>query len=77
MTAWSALLAASTLLAGTAWQLLTSPRTGTVVNDGIVAEISTMHIDIELADTPVLAEVADSPITVELSTEAIEVEITE
>ena len=28
MTAWNALLAASTLLAGTAWQLITNPKPG-------------------------------------------------
>lgn len=50
---------------------------GTIVNDGILAELSTMQVDVELQDSPVVAEIANSPFTVELSTPVIEVEICE
>ena len=84
MTAWDHLLASSTLPAGTAWQLLTSPRAGTVVSDGIAVDLSTPQFDLELsvddlavevADGSVVAEVDDASIEVQLGTDAAETEI--
>ena len=49
----------------------------TIVNDGILAELDTMQIDVELQDSPISAEVSDFPFTVELITPVIEVEIQE
>lgn len=88
MTAWEKLLAASSLLAGTAWQLIGSPKTGgagLVVNDGVAvelsdaslyAEIEPMQIEVELAEPTVTVDLADMAITAEISPEPIEVEIT-
>jgi hypothetical protein len=50
---------------------------GVIVNDGIVAELNTMQVEVELQDSPVIAEVDSNPIVVEVGTPAIEVEIYE
>lgn len=79
MTAWAALLAASSLPSGTAWQLLNAPRTGTgvVVNDGIAAEVAPMEVFAEVQDAPEIVEVADTAIEAVVAAGPIEVEIPE
>ena len=77
MTAWDSLKAASSLLVGNAWTLISNPRTGVVVNDGITVELGTMQVDVELQDSPITAEVVDTSYVVEVSTQVIEVEICE
>lgn len=90
MTAWQKLLAASQLLAGTAWELISNPKTGTgggvIVNDGVeveisqeavIAEIEPMDIELELEETSVKVEVVTENIEVELESAPIEVEICE
>lgn len=90
MNAWQKLLAASQLAAGTAWQLLSNPKTGIgggiIVNDGVEVEvgqdpfsveIDTMQIDVELAALELVAEIQDTALEVEVAAEPIEVEITE
>lgn len=60
MTAWISLLAASQLLAGTAWDLITHPRIGgpvTIHNDGIAVSV---------ADTAVTAVVSTSLVQVDV-----------
>lgn len=60
MTAWEALKAASSLAIGTAWELLTSPKTGsgTVLNDGYTVALPTSYsavfspTDVTVALTP-------------------------
>jgi hypothetical protein len=79
MTAWAALLAASSLSSGTAWQLLNSPRqgSGVVVNDGIAAEVAAMEVVAEMQDAPTVAEVLDTAIDAVVTVGPIEVEISE
>lgn len=80
MTAWEWLKSRSSLLAGSAWDLLTHPAAGSgvVINDGYFVEMTTMEVETTLLDTPVLVEVPDQSLTVEIpSTGAIEVEIAE
>jgi len=78
MTAWQKLLACSQLLAGTAWELISSPKTGSagvVINDGVTVEVNTMDIEIQL---PSEIEVQLQPsVEVEMMTSPIEVEISE
>lgn len=87
MTAWAKLLACSQLLAGTAWQLISNPKTGgtgVVVNDGIavelsldaaLAEVADMQIEVELPTPEVVVEVAPPTVAVEVAATPIEVEI--
>lgn len=87
MTAWAKLLACSQLLAGTAWQLISSPKTGgtgLVVNDGVAveieidaaqAEVADMQIEVAVNAAPVTAEVQQDAVAVEVATAPIEVEI--
>lgn len=65
MTAWEALKAASSLAFGTAWELLTSPKTGsgTVLNDGYAVSLPTGYsaiffptaVTVALAPAPAVA----------------------
>ena len=79
MTAWAKLLACSQLASGTAWELISAPKTGgagVIMNDGISVEIATMEIDVEVpAEIEVGLQL--SPVEVEVSTAPIEVEICE
>lgn len=59
------------------WSGMGSGGDMTIVNDGILTELSTMEIDVDLQDSPISSEVLDSPFTVELGTPIIEVEIQE
>lgn len=80
MTAWEALRAASTLVVGTAWELLTSPKTGgagLVINDGVHVEVAAMEVEATVADAAITAELADTAVVAEVSTAAIEVEVYE
>lgn len=79
MTAWQKLLACSQLLAGTAWQLISNPKTGgagVVMNDGISVEVASMEIDVEV-QAEIEVELQLNPVEVEVSTAPIEVEICE
>lgn len=79
MTAWTKLLACSQLTSGTAWELISAPKTGgagVVVNDGISVEVATMEIEIEV-QAEVEVELQLNPVEVEVSTAPIEVEICE
>jgi hypothetical protein len=67
MSAWAALLAASRLTAGTAWQLLHAPRTGgaggtgPIVNDGITALVADGPAALVVADAPWIVHVVPDP----------------
>lgn len=87
MTAWARLLAASQLVAGTAWQLISSPKSGgsgVVVNDGIAVELTNPDwsvevqmavVEVELTAPQIVVELAEQSIAVELAAAPIEVEI--
>lgn len=87
MKAWDQLLANSSLSGGTAWQLLTNPKTGgtgVVLNDGFIVElgdsqfaveVSAMEIEVEVVIQELIAEVQDKSVLVDVSTAPIEVEI--
>lgn len=78
MTAWQRLLAASSLAIGTAWDLITHPKTGcagTVVSNGatvsiapgINAALTDFHFDIALDMTGFSAAIEDPQITVSVA----------
>lgn len=78
MTAWAKLLAASQLLAGTAWQLISSPKVGgvgLVVSDGVAVELDLSAALAEVADMQIDAEVNLAPVVAEIQTGAVEVEV--
>jgi len=54
MSAWDKLLAASSLLAGTAWELISSPKTGS----GSGATVYVQQVDVRLNDGTVFATAA-------------------
>ncbi len=59
MSAWTKLLAASSLAIGSAWQLISSPRTGgsgVVVNNGV-----------QVADIRITTTVADNRLNIALA----------
>lgn len=67
MTAWARLLEASSLAVGTAWELLTHPRTGTgvVLNDGYTVTLAAGAVaTVDDRSTTVL--VADKSVSAEL-----------
>lgn len=68
MTAWEFLKSASTLAVGTAWELITHPKTGSgvILSDGYKIEIAGGYIA-EISDKAFLAELAMVRITVELA----------
>lgn len=73
MSAWQRLLAASSLAVGTAWDLITNPKTGgagVVVNTGAVALVPDTSMSVAIADAGITVAlvplavgvpVADSP----------------
>lgn len=68
MSAWSSLLAASSLLAGSAWELITNPKTGgtgVVINDGYTVSLGDA-MQLELNDTPYAALVQDEGVELNL-----------
>ena len=68
MSAWDALKAASSLLVGTAWELLTNPKTGgtgVVINDGYTVSLGEA-MQLELVDTPHATLVQDGVIELSL-----------
>lgn len=79
MSAWTNLLAASSLALGTAWDLITHPNTGgsgTVVNNGMTVALATGSFSVALdaasrqvavADNRVAVTVADSEINASFS----------
>jgi hypothetical protein len=79
MTAWAKLLAASQLLAGTAWQLISSPKVGgagLIVNDGVTAEIGDEPVAVEVAGATMVEVNLDSQdVAAQIGTIEIEVEI--
>lgn len=79
MSAWTDLLARSSIAIGTAWQHLTSPLLagGTVVNDGIAVEVEEMLIDAEVEDTALDATVDISPVEADVEDNSIIVEVEE
>lgn len=68
MTAWEFLKTASALATGTAWGLITHPKTGSgvVLNDGYRVEVAGGYTA-EVADLVLLAKLATAQITVELT----------
>lgn len=78
MTAWSNLLAKSSIAVGTAWEHLTSilaGGSGVVVNDGVTVEVDEMTVEATVEDLsvdasvdldPVEAQVEDNPIIAEV-----------
>jgi len=67
MSAWDKLLAASSLLAGTAWQLISSPKTGS----GSGATVYVQQIDVRLDDGNVSSSVVVDVDSVELQDDTI------
>ncbi len=70
MSAWTKLLAASSLAIGTAWELISSPRTGgtgVVVNNGAVAVIDDSALTVALTDSRMVVTVLTSGYRVVLS----------
>ena len=70
MSAWDALLAASSLLVGDAWALITNPKTGgsgagVVINDGYTVSLGDA-VHLELNDIPYAALVQDESIELNL-----------
>jgi hypothetical protein len=66
MMFWQHLLAASSLPAGTAWELITHPRTGgagVVVNNGIAIALADSAVQVAIADASRAIVVADSQLT--------------
>lgn len=68
MTAWTRLLAASSLAVGTAWQLISNPRTGVgvVVNDGVTVTLSDQATTVEVALAAVTLTLAPTAAAVEV-----------
>ncbi len=67
MSAWTKLLAASSLAIGTAWELISSPRTGgtgVVVNNGAVAVIDDSALAVAIADAGMTIALADNRMAV-------------
>jgi len=74
MSAWTRLLAASSLAIGSAWDLITHPRTGgtgVVVNNGATAVISDNALTVALADASRAIVVTDNPLSVVVSDQPI------
>ena len=71
MSAWTNLLAASSLALGTAWDLITHPRTGgtgtgVVVNTGATAMVNDTSLAVALADTSLAVAATSPPLSVEV-----------
>lgn len=80
MMAWEALLAASSLTSGTAWELLTHPKeggglVGTIISDGYFVEMPSTEILAEVVEMNVEIQLDNQPVSVELQTDAVEVEL--
>jgi len=65
MSAWTKLLAASSLAIGTAWELISSPRTGgtgTVLVSDAVVTVSDGQVSLAIVDTPLSVAIATAAI---------------
>jgi hypothetical protein len=74
MTAWQRLLAASSLVLGTAWDLITHPKAGgagVIVNNGATAFVKDSPTTIVLAYAPIAVALPQPNITVAVSDSAI------
>lgn len=63
MSAWDKLLAASSLALGTAWQLISSPRTGgggTVLVADVTAVVAASTTQARVSDTPTFVQVSSN-----------------
>lgn len=88
MNAWQRLLAASSLAIGTAWDLITHPKTGgagLVVNTGVTASvadtaalvaISPTGVSIEIPQLQPTASVSISPVQIAIADNPITIGVT-
>ena len=87
MSAWAKLLAASSLAIGTAWQLISSPKTGSgvIVNTGVTASvadtaalvaISPTGVSIEIPQLQPTASVSISPVQIAIADNPITIGVT-
>lgn len=75
MSAWDKLLAASSLLAGTAWELISSPKTGggsTVYVQQIQSVLADPVITASVADDIIRSHVTDGTITSIITVDDVE-----
>ena len=77
MTAWQRLKALSALAAGTAWQLISAPKTGVVVNDGIAATVDDIAVTVSLTDARSVVELAPTSVVAEVVDASIIAEVTD
>jgi len=73
MSAWDKLLAASSLLAGTAWQLISSPKTG---GGGPGSTVYVQQVDMHLDDDTVSTVISTDVISVIWQDDAITSQLT-
>ena len=69
MSAWTKLLAASSLAIGTAWDLISNPKTGgsgVVVNNGATIALADTSLTIALDDASRPIALVDAPIGITL-----------
>jgi len=86
MSAWAKLLAASSLAFGTAWDLITHPKTGgATYNTGVAAELKDASLAVNLLDqsiavtsldATILAESFDIGVTAEACDDGVVVTVT-
>ena len=68
MSAWAKLLAASSLAFGTAWQLITHPKTGgATYNTGVTAEMQDASLAVNVLDQSIAVTSLDATILLESS----------
>jgi len=70
MSAWTNLLAASSLAIGSAWDLITHPKTGgsgVIVNNGCTIALSTQAVNIALDNASRSVSIADGSMAVTVS----------
>lgn len=77
MSAWSNLLAASSLSGGTAWNLLNNPKIGigTIINTGAYVEVIPSSIRAEVSMLPYTISIYMDSISTQVSTLPIQVSI--
>ena len=65
MSAWAKLLASSSLAFGTAWDLITHPKTGggTTYNTGVTAEMRDARVSVVVLDRPIAVVALGDDIT--------------
>lgn len=80
MSAWTQLIANSSLSSGSAWQHLQNQKAGTgpggvVIIEGLNVELAEMEFEAQIDDTGVAITVDDGAIAVVVDDDVIEVEI--